>query len=355
MAAEEQVIETPAEDGEYTKPNPQDNPRNHVLAEIAKSVADKRTVESAEKFDSIDDDGNVTPALTQAVAEVPAVEAEAPAAVEETVVEATAPAPAAAPALADPSQAIDPTARYKVKVDGVEVEIPGQKIIDAGIRTFQKETAADFRLNQATQVLAEARASVTKPQPEQTPQPAEMSDADLAYALQFGTPEQATEAAKALRNRGTVSQEQVQSAAQQARTAVRDELQFNEALNFVKSEYGDLFANDHLKRHFFNEESRHRASGDKRPYKDLYQAIGDDLRKALNMPKPGAATQTGTTPSRTAAERQSVKASTPTPPRTAASRLAASEAPKIKSPSEVIAEMAASRGKNRLGQPMRKG
>jgi hypothetical protein len=356
MATDENLTDDQQNDPEYRKPNPQENPRNIALKEIASSVAEQHKVEFAETAPSIDDDGNVTPAPEAAPAEeAPAEEAPAEEPAAEPVAEV-----AATP---EPVQdAIDPNKKYKVKVDGMEMEVPGKAIIDAGYRTFQKETAADYRLKMASELLKEAQAKAQGaiqpdvPKPAPTQAPSEKSDAELANEIQFGTPEQAATAISQLRTRGVVTQEQVQQfAAQQARIAAKDELQFQDALNFVQSEYKDLLSNAHLKDLFFLNENKARAAGDKRPYKELYKAIGDDLRSAFKMTKPQAGANAAPTPTGTVAARQALKRDTAPVPRTAASRMSeAADSVKVKTHAEIIAGMAASRGKTQLN-PLRKG
>ena len=361
MATEPEVT-TPAEDDpEYRKPNPQDNPRNIALAEIAASAAKKHGVDAAETAPSIDDEGNITPAPEPAPAateEAPVVEA-APVVTTDGTETIEVVAPAAAPQ----PDAIDPAKMYKVKVDGQEMEVPGKAIIDAGYRTFQKETAADFRLKMASELLreAEAKARTATPPSAVATQPVlqvqDKSDADIANALQFGTPEQAAEAASILRGRGTQSQEDIQKFVQQTvRQTTKDELQFQDALKFVQTEYKDLLGNAHLKDLFFLRENQARAAGDRRPYADLYKAIGDDLRTAFKMTSPSASASGAPTPTGTVAARQALKRETAPVPRTAASRLnEAAETGKAKTPAEIIAGMAAARGKAQLGNNFRKG
>lgn len=348
MAIEPEVIEKPAEE-EYRKPNPQDNPRNAILADIAKSSAAKHAEDAAETAPSVDEEGNITPPA-EAPQDAAALPAEAP--VE--AAHSSEPAPSAATAAT-----LDPEAFYTVKVDGQEVKVPGKAIIDAGFRTFQKETAADFRLQMASQLLKEAEGRArAAPGPAPQPAPAaktEPSDADLAQALQFGSPDQAAAALAVLRGKGTVTPEQVsQFAAQHSRSAVKDEFAFQEASRFVQDEYGDLLGNDYLRRLFFAEENRRRApraqggEGDARPYRDLYKSIGDDLRVAFKMTKPASTAPGQATPSGTPAARQALKQAT-TVPRTAATRLQeAASAAKVPSASDIIAGMAAKRGKAQL-------
>ncbi len=364
--AEEQEQSQEQQQEDYAKPNPAINPRNISLGEIAKTVAKQHTQDAVEDNNvaSIDDDGNITPAK-EVKAEAPAAEEAKPA---ETPTEPVAEAPAlaaevpAVPSEAPAQDSIDPKKKYKVKVDGQDVEVDGQKIIDAGFRTFQKETAADVRLKLASELLERAKQQESAPQQEQPQQPQKQegpSDVDLAQAIQFGTPDQAAAAIATLKTRGAVDPQQIQNfVVQQTRAAARDEMQFQDALTYVKTEYKDLLDNDYLKRLFFVEENRRRASkdrggeGDVRPYKELYQAIGDDLRKAFKLSKPSTQTVSAKdepSTSGTAQARAAAKAAAPSVPKSAASRLAESEGTtKAKSPSEIIAGMAAMRGKDRL-------
>jgi len=352
MALENETVTTTEDDPEYRKPNPQDNPRNISLNEIAKTVASQHVAAATETAPSIDDEGTVTPAadpVATPTEEAPAVEA-AP------TVDGTAEIVVQTPTPEKQPDAIDPNKMYKVKVDGQEMEVPGKAIIDAGYRTFQKETAADFRLKMASELLREAEAKVRTATPPSAvaPQPVEQvtekSDADIANALQFGTPEQAAEAASILRGRGQQTPEDIQKFVQQTvRATTKDELQFQDALNFVQTEYKDLLGNAHLKDLFFLKENQARAAGDRRPYKDLYKAIGDDLRTAFKMTSPSASANAAPTPTGTVAARQALKRETAPVPRTAASRLNESaETGKVKTTAEIIAGMAAQRGKANL-------
>jgi hypothetical protein len=349
---EEVVTEEPvAEDDGYVKPDPSKAPRNISLGEIAAQVAKDHLAEIADnaKIPSVNEDGTPSELATEEPAGEPEPEAATP-------LPDSSPEPKveAAPALAE--GAIDPKGEYEVTVDGQKMKVPGQKIIDAGYRTFQKETAADFRLNVATELMQEAErrmaeAKGAKPADAEKPAVDGPSDADLAKAMQFGTPEEAEKAMSTLRGRGFDQKQITGLVVQQSRQAARDELAFQDALKFVKTEYSDLLSNDHLKRLFFVEENRYRTPkdkgglGDTRPYAEVYKDIGDSLRKSLNLTKPAP---TSDSPTSTAAGRREVKASKPPIPKTAASRLSEAPAAKAKGPSEIIADMAARRGQTRL-------
>jgi hypothetical protein len=107
----------------------------------------------------------------------------------------------------------EPTDDEKVKivVDGEEREVPLSEIKDAGIRSLQKESAADKRLEEATKLLKEAQEVKTQP-PEKEPdveeedvstEPDELKDAEAELAkkrqahrdaIQYGTDEEVEEA-----------------------------------------------------------------------------------------------------------------------------------------------------------------
>lgn len=99
----------------------------------------------------------------------------------------------------------------RIKVDGKEIEVPRTKVIEAGIRTLQKETAADQRLEEATnlkrsaeQLLADAKKKAQQPAGAETetvgksaltPEELTAKKKEWVQAIQYG---EEAEAAKAL-------------------------------------------------------------------------------------------------------------------------------------------------------------
>lgn len=249
----------------------------------------------------------------------------------------------------------DPNLEYDVVVDGHTIKVPGTKIIEMGKRTLQKEAAADLRLQLAERILREAEARAAQapatgeaPRGPQAPAasapkapeaPKGPTPLELAEAIQFGTKEQAAQAIEQLsRQQGApVTPEQVLSFVQgNLGKMVSGEIEFREAASFVQSEYKDIMSHPYLKQLFFMEENKRRDAGDRSSYKDLYAAIGNDLRKAFNLqPAPAAPA-----PTTTMAERREQKvATTPPVPRTTAARLEAPAAPKAPTVNQVIDSM----------------
>ena len=362
MATEQETQDTQEE---QVKVDPRLNPRNISMSEIAGTAAKERLKEVQQLPEGWEDaPQDAAPAAAEAEAPAAEEQQEEPAA-EEVPAE---PEATAAAAEDQPQNAIDPTKEYEVTVDGQKMKVPGQKIIDAGFRTFQKETAADYRLKTATELLkqAEERAAQmiasapVQAQAAEKVQPTnEPTEAELGNMLQYGTPEQASQAIKFLMSRGQ-NQVNPMQVAQIAAAQAREALSLEEGAKFVKSEYADLLENPMARQLFFAEERRRRTpkeqggEGDTRPHKELYQAIGDDIRKSFNMPKPASASKPAATVVATAQSRQERKAAAPSVPKTAAGRLSANEpAQKPKTIPDVIAAMRTARGQGRLTQPMK--
>lgn len=363
----EKENQTPADvaaeqNGDFVKANPELNPRTQAMAEIAARSNADRDREAAETLPATNEDGE--PAAPEQTLEEAGAEANAAAeAAEAETVEpsATPGSPPAKPA-ARAQSAIDPNADYEITVEGQKVKVKGSKIVERGLATLQKETAADYKLQLAGQALAEAeriRASAQPAQPAQAALPAQgapvqaqasdLGDAELAQLIQFGNPQQAAEAIKTLRARDSslVTPEAMQQFMQRALPQVVDaQLAFREAATFARTEYGDLLTDPYLKELFFIKEDQLRKAGDKRSYKDLYKAIGDDLRTHFNRP---AAAPTQQAPSMQ--ERKDAKAKAPAAPKLAATRLeGGANAQKPKSREEIIEGMRQSRGQASLNR-----
>ena len=260
-------------------------------------------------------------------------------------------------------ETIEADATYEGIIDGKPVEIPGWKLIEAGYRTFQKEAAADVklalaneRLQTADQLLKTAAARVAElSQGTPTAQGGEkgprqdapqLSETELARAIQFGTEEQAASALKQLRaGANAVTKDDLPNLFQQLRNEMRTENVIHEARAEAAKEYPEIMANPYLKSLFDGMEMQARQNGDNTHPKDLYKRIGDTLREnipGLGKPAPKAAPAT-------VEQRQAAKKAAPSMPKTAAARISESgEAKKPITASEIIAGMAQSRGQGSL-------
>lgn len=222
--------------------------RNNAVAEIAAKAKEERDKELRENGQEVVD------TASQEFGE-PEVEAEAEPVEAVEVVEEKQPEPEL----------------VEIKVDGEVRKVEKDKILDAGIRTLQKESSADKRLEEATRLLREVQEKLVKPQESQPPQ--EWDDATIAYALEHGDEAQKAYAVRQLRGRDNATP------VEDVEKRILDTLEFRESATWFQSEYKDVVNDPYLLQLAAIAENNARNAGDTRSRKELYKAIGDELRK----------------------------------------------------------------------------
>lgn len=310
---------------EYLAPTPELNPRLQILKEIAERSNLQADQDAAETIPVMDEDGN------EIQSDDIETETESAAPLETPSTNLAPEAPDAPVVAADQ---FDPEKEYDLIVHGKPVKVKGSQIIEQGKIAFQKETAADQKLQKATQILEEAKAFAQAQK--QTPPEPQLTDEELAQIIQFGTPEQATAAIKYIKGNPQAEQQKFQEMAKALPQVVSDQIAFHEAAAFVQSEYKDLLNDPYLKPIFFNREKELREAGDTRSYKELYKAIGDELRSHFNRPAP--------TTAKTMEEKREAKANAPAAPRLASARMESSPEKKPPTREEIIHKMQQARG-----------
>lgn len=177
-------------------------------------------------------------------------------------------APAAeAPAEVEPKAAAVPAKTRKIKVDGEEQEVPEDKIIDAGVRALQKESAADRRLQEATERLTRAEqllaaaekrpATSEAPTPESPPSGSPDADVEaLAKAIQFGTEDEVRAAVKTMLNRQGSGRSDAIPKSEEVAAVVEQRLEFKSALNKFQSDFKDVWDDPYLRKLAFDEDDR---------------------------------------------------------------------------------------------------
>ena len=260
--------------------------------EIAKRRQSERTLdEGSQAFDVLNEDGSITPAkkpIAAAVEEALSQEPETKIEAEELAQEGDVPRETTeepVEAKVEPERAPEPEEERELIVDGNHIKVPLSKILDAGTRALQKESAADARLAAATQLLQQAQerakqAPQSPAEPQERREPSqEPDDAALARAIQFGTEAEAAAALKALRGQGrpTDPRATVDFIRNTLMVQLPQQVAFQNANEWVRGEYKEIFSDPDLQQLFMQKESRLRQEGDQRPFKELYKGIADDL------------------------------------------------------------------------------
>lgn len=220
--------------------------------------------------------------------------------------------------------------KYIGKIDGKEVEFNEDQVVQAGMRTLQKESAADKRLEEASRLFREAQEMVSKAaeRPSTDGAKQELTDDDLTEvvkSIQYGSEDEAKTAIKSLIGVAAKSGQSDQLTLNQ----VNEMLDFREARQWVETEYKDLLGDKYLKSVFLTREKELRSGGDNRPYREVYDEIGKELREWRNGMNP-------TTKSR---EEIKEKKSTIVNLQSASGKVSEPKIEKEPSPSDVIEKM----------------
>jgi hypothetical protein len=320
------------------------NPRNEIMAEIQKARQEQLAQEFKEGGGDL---AALEPADKPAVepevkAETP--EGEAPAGeAEKTEGEVVAEAPPV-------EEPVKP--KVKIKVDGQELEVDEEAVREAGIKALQKQSAADKRLEEsarlkkeaeaeARRILEDAKRQAAQPNQDVTQPPQQGATSverltddrfiETVKKVQYGGEAEAGQALKDLISEAVKAGKSPELTLNE----VGEYLEFREATKWAHDEYKEILGDSKLKTLFSSEEKRLRATGDMRPYREVYSDIGNGLREWLKEKVP---TPTPAAPP----TRQERKASVVVIP-TAAARQPAPTQPKEPSPSEVIDRIRAAR------------
>lgn len=314
------TLETATPTGVETevKTEPVPNPRNEMLAEIARKTQQERDEEIKASGGEVVD----TKSPEEPTAQEP--EAQEPEQAVEPVAETLPEAPK------EPEPEL-----VTVKVDGEIRQVPKDKIYEAGLRAVQKESAADKRLEEATRLLKEVESRLTQVTPQQNPNPSpqpEWDDSIIAYALEHGNEEQKTEAVRQLRGRQQQQATPEQIAAF-AEARVLDKVDFQTSAQWFTDTYKEVVKDPYLLQLAAIKEDQMRKAGDNRSRKELYKEIGDSLMQWRG----------GAVPTTTLEQKREQKATITNLP-SASVRKAAPETQKPKSPSDIIEDMRKRRG-----------
>lgn len=181
----------------------------------------------------------------------------------------------------EPLQAAPEKRKVKIKIEGEESEVDEDKIIEAGIRTFQKESLADKRLQEATELLKQAKAKEEHNEI--------IEEDDMLYSTQdvldmyaMGDTESAAEALNAIierRSQATVNMDEIREELKKGVQTEFLEREFKNAVSRFQQEYPDIYEDHRLMAVVAAEEQRLRNEGDERTYWEIYNEIGKNVRE----------------------------------------------------------------------------
>lgn len=314
------MSEAATQQGVETKPIG-NTERNSFVAELAAKARSERDEEIRANGGEIIDTLNIS---NEEPAPEPDPKPEPPQEIKES------PSPEPAP---EPKPVETPADDYvTVKVDGQERQVLKSQIIEAGVRTLQKESAADRRLEEATRLLREAQETA---QPKRQPLP-DMDEAELAHRIRMGSDEEAAEAMRVLKGRETATPEEIAAFAE---NRAINRIKAEGAIEWFQTEYKEIFADPYLVRLALGEDERMLREGDQRSYRERYQEIGNTLRDKIREWKGGKAEIVPNT------DKQERKATITNLP-AASARQPATETPKPKTQAQIIEEMRKRRGQS---------
>lgn len=243
-------------------------------------------------------------------------------------------------------EAIAP-AKFRVKVDGVEMEVDQDELI----RTYQKNAAADHRLEEAARILREAQlaaqtAAVQQPEPEPEAPVVDLrkETAEVFAKLYEGDQDAAAEALANLLNKQKGGDRPTQPVVQsvdegQLTQRVLEQIAINQAFEKVKTDYPEILSSPRLENLAVMEIDQRVANGE--PRSQAMLAVCDEIYKEFGKGRPQPE-------EKLVSKREQNKARLDTVP--TASAAAVTPKSETQDVSSVIAQMAA----RRLGQTMPK-
>lgn len=261
--------------------------------------------------------------------------------------------------------AIEPPKTVRVKVDGQEFDVPEAEVEAAGgVQAYQREKAAENRLKEAREALAESKRIQAQmlewQRQQQTPPTPPISDADFIKEkmdiIRFGTQEEGAAALLEIQQRNRADHGQIVS---QATASLKHDM----AMAQFRKDYADIFANPLLADLAVMQIQKNLAPLVKNGQPDweklsqvdfpkFFSIIGNQVRSVAGRPSQPAVTTTapattGATqpgPTSQVSEKEARKAASIVNLPTAAARAVQPEEPKPETRQEQINRMRKSRG-----------
>lgn len=180
----------------------------------------------------------------------------------------------------------EPEETRTLKVNGEDIEVPLSKIIESGVRTYQKETSADQRLAEATRMLNEAKALANPPSSDVETKDSAPSKADaeqLAKTLIDGDLDEVTDVVQKLIGAGR--QETTQNTDRsEVFGLVQNAIGIEKAMNKFKDSpenggFSDLYGDPTLQKMVMDKEAALLENGDDRDPVERLTEVANEVRE----------------------------------------------------------------------------
>jgi hypothetical protein len=216
----------------------------------------------------------------------------------------------------------------RLKVDGQEVEVQTDKVIEAGVRALQKESAADKRLQEASELKRRYEAMINEAinTPSEPPQQ-DVQEEDWVQVIKDAPFDE--KAAKKLEQRLTATRIDPNEIIGPVLNVVQRKLEANSAIEQFRSKHSDIWSDPNLMAVFHAMERAKVEAGDSRPLLERWTDVAESVRQWRG---PKADMQ----------DKQERKAGIVNVP-TAGGRAPAAEQPKPRTAQQIIAEQAKAR------------
>jgi hypothetical protein len=166
----------------------------------------------------------------------------------------------------------------RLKVDGQEVEVPADKVIEAGVRALQKESAADKRLQEASELKRRYEAMINEAinTPSEPPQQ-DVHEEDWAQVIKDAPFDD--KAAKKLSDRLTATRIDPNEIIGPVLNVVQRKLEANSAIEQFRSKHSDIWSDPNLMAVFHAMERAKVEAGDQRPLLERWTDVAESVRQ----------------------------------------------------------------------------
>lgn len=179
------------------------------------------------------------------------------------------------------------------KVNGETVQFSKDELIETGLRTKQKETSADAKLEEASRILREAQQQAAELTPKPEPPSKDVVDyKEMANTLNYGSEE---DIANVLQKVSEQGRDDTTLTPDQIAFYIDDKTAHQKAVDLLQTKpedggFSDIISDPMLEQIFIAKEreanQNMQANGDKRTYSQLYTDICTEIREWRDQSKP---------------------------------------------------------------------